>query len=269
MVYRALFFPLNFKKGFLEDFHWFDARPDVFRAITEDLIDSEFICTLGNVEKQLTLDDTSCGCNYPAWVDSETPLLANLIYQDLLKTAQQDPKSIEFLTNLSEEIDITIDDKIIRLVHGEPGNLNGWDLAREHVLQTSSTFEQMCIDNKWCAIACTHTCLPYYLRLQNCIVLNNGALGMPNLEGSVNGLCGAITNNVREKIPGTVCSATVDGLKYALIELPNYDHDGFVKEFLSIWPKGSAAHESYFKRISKGTHLQKGDLEIGIAKELL
>lgn len=244
------------------DFHWFDARPEIFRDITEQIQQAEFKCTLGNVEKQLMLDDDSCGCNYPKWVDSETPRLANLIYSQLLETSHQEPQSVSYLRILEEEIDFIIDDQIIRLVHGEPGNLNGWGLSRETVLHEAEAYDRSFIEQGWSAVGCTHTCLPYILRLEHTVIINNGALGMPNVRNNMTGFVGAITNDRKSKLPGTMASVLYKDLKYSILSLPEYDHDAFQKEFLSIWPPGSPAHESYWKRISNGTHLDQSDIKL-------
>merc|ERR1712083_232769 len=133
--------------------------------------------------------------------------------------------------------------------------------AREQILENGDKFDAMCTKNTWDAIACTHTCLPYLVQFPNYVVINNGALGMPNLQNNMNGIVGAITTE-RRKLPGALCRAMVNGLQYSLIQLPNYDHDAFQAEFRSLWAENSPAYKSYWSRISGGTSLGAQDLKL-------
>ena len=49
----------------------------------------------------------------------------------------------------------------------------------------------------------------------------------------------------------TVYSAEEDGLTFSAV-LVNFAADAFERGFLRAWPEGSAAHTSYFERISNG-----------------
>jgi hypothetical protein len=39
----------------------------------------------------------------------------------------------------------------------------------------------------------------------------------------------------------------------------HYDHDGFVRSFLKIWPPRSPAHHAYFQRITRGPDFELAD----------
>lgn len=244
------------------DFHWFDADPKLFQSLTDTIKESGFDCTLGNVEMQLMLDESGCGCNYPQYVDDEVPRLANLIYQQLQRTAQECPDSVKFLKGLKEEQTFFLGNEKIQIVHGEPGNLNGWRLSREQLPENAPGVDEFCKEKKWASIACTHTCLPYITALEHVVVINNGALGMPNLKDSLDGLAGCVTDVLDYEFDNSVCSLIHNDLKYDLLKLPSYEHEDFKKLFLELWPSDSPAYQSYWKRISEGTSLNSKDLNM-------
>jgi hypothetical protein len=101
--------------------------------------------------------------------------------------------------------------------------------------------------------ASTHTCdaalRDFTLPSGRLTVINNGAAGMPNFKGSRFGLITRIatTRSPYQPLYGLVR----DGVHVDAIPV-SYDHAAFVERFLTRWPEGSPAHESYFARIMNG-----------------
>jgi len=69
------------------DFHWFDARTDVFDQINRKVLG--FAALRGNIEAELAtpVADAGCGCAYPDWVDDGTVERSNEIIERLRPAA--------------------------------------------------------------------------------------------------------------------------------------------------------------------------------------
>ena len=80
-------------------------------------------------------------------------------------------------------------------------------------------------------------------------IINNGAAGMPNFFGTCFGLISRIGTTPSPHRP--LYGIVRDGVHIDAIPLP-YDGDAFLGRFLARWPKGTAAHASYFQRIKAG-----------------
>jgi hypothetical protein len=87
------------------------------------------------------------------------------------------------------------------------------------------------------------------LRAGRLTIINNGAAGMPNFSGSRFGLASrfATTPSPHRPLYGMVR----DNVHIDAVPL-DYDGGAFRNRFLARWPKGSAAHASYFQRIMAG-----------------
>jgi hypothetical protein len=72
---------------------------------------------------------------------------------------------------------------------------------------------------------------------------------MPNFAGSRVGLVSRIATAPSPHRP--LYGLARDGIHIDAIPLA-YDHDAFLRRFLARWPHGSAAHASYFERITSG-----------------
>ena len=98
--------------------------------------------------------------------------------------------------------------------------------------------------------ASSHTCLPALREFAGGVVANNGAAGMPNIAATRFGLLTRISTRPfagPEKVSGAArAGAFVESLSV------EYDHEAWTRRFLRSWPAGSAAHESYFRRIADG-----------------
>src|SRR5262249_11697907 len=101
--------------------------------------------------------------------------------------------------------------------------------------------------------ASTHTCLAALrdaaLSAGRLTVINNGAAGMPNFSGSRFGLMSRIATASAPHRP--LYGLVREGVHIDAIALP-YDSEAFLDRFLARWPAGSAAHASYFERLTAG-----------------
>ena len=100
-------------------------------------------------------------------------------------------------------------------------------------------------------------------------VVNNGAAGMPNFapdtanpsaSSHLFGLCTRI--GVTPSPHETIDEFQHSGAYVALLPI-RYDNALWTAQFLKQWPEGSAAHESYFQRISAGTNFARRRAHVG------
>jgi hypothetical protein len=239
------------------DFNWFNIKPAHFNAINQRVLHHEAI--QGNVEAELGSEgnEAGCGCAYPDSVDIGTVERSNLIHQQLRRTAQQHPALLARLATLPMAARYRVGDARIAVVHGDADALAGWrfDVAAlddpSALPWLRSAFSAAQVE----VFASTHTCLPAMRRFgldesKAGWVLNNGATGMPNLAGDLRGLC---TRIALTPSPHPVLhEVQAHGVYLALLPVA-YDTARWEAEFLAQWPEGSAAHQSYFGRISRGT----------------
>jgi hypothetical protein len=156
-----------------------------------------------------------------------------------------------------------VGDARIGIVHGDAVSLAGWGFAQDrlddaaHHRWVASMFRDAKVD----VFASTHTCVPALRRFDfgpaHGVVVNNGAAGMPNFAGTRHGLVTRI--GVRPFAgPERVYGIETRGTCVEALGL-YYDHDRWTERFLSSWPQGSAAHASYFRRISEGPRMTRDD----------
>jgi hypothetical protein len=144
-------------------------------------------------------------------------------------------------------------------VHGDAWSLSGWNFSIESLehpairLKADQAFDDSGAD----IYACSHTCLPVMRCLgsdkQNRLIVNNGAAGMPNFSSTNYGVVTRIgvSPSPMQSIYGTSLSISSTKVYVDAIAL-YYDHGAWQKEFLRQWPAGSAAYQSYWKRINQG-----------------
>ncbi|MDP1613142.1 MAG: hypothetical protein Q8M11_18965 [Sulfuritalea sp.] len=237
------------------DFNWFNVDDDGFAAINSAVLQHD--ACLGNVEAELTTPgaDAGCGCAYPESVDSGVVERSNAIHARLKATAQRHPELLARLRDLPMVRRYRVGDSIVGVVHGDADSLAGWrfDVAAldddDNRQWLAAAFAQAGAD----VFAGSHTCLPALRRFafaaQDRIVINNGAAGMPNFAGV---RCGLITRIATQ--PGThppTYGIVRDGICIEALAVP-YAADAWEGQFLANWPAGSAAHTSYFARITEG-----------------
>jgi hypothetical protein len=238
------------------DFHWFDAGPAWFAEIEQGI--ARHRAMRGNVETEVGRSGdvgAGCGCAYPASVAEDVVRRSNEILIELRKTARALPGAAQRLAALPMHLVADIGGLRVGIVHGDATALAGWSFAHD-ALDGPAAFAMLGAIRRAAQIdvfASTHTCLavlrdvPLHAGLLT--IINNGAAGMPNFSGSRFGLISRIATTPSPHPPlyGTVR----DRVHIDAIPL-GYDGEAFLGRFLARWPKGSAAHSSYFKRITAG-----------------
>lgn len=240
------------------DFNWFNIDDDSFAEVNRRVMFHD--ATLGNVEAELCgpggTDDVGCGCAYPSSVDDEIVARSNAIHRELTATSRRHPFVRAALARLPMFARYRVADCRIGVVHGDYESLAGWSFDVSSLDDPNSmaalrkAFKKANVD----VFASTHTCLPA-LRLleldenQGACVANNGAAGMPNFEADRRGLLVRIS-----EVPAAQAEFGEVHLRGAYISLQPiaYDAARWNNSFLSQWPAGSPAWESYYRRIVEG-----------------
>lgn len=237
------------------DFNWFNVDDSGFHSINHAVL--QYDACLGNVEAELLTPESAagCGCAYPESVDAGVVERSNMIHARLKATAQKYPMLLEQMRNLPMVRRYRVGDSLVGVVHGDAESLAGWrfDVAAldddGNRPWLDSAFAQARVD----IFASTHTCLPalrhFAPRGASKIVINNGAAGMPNFAGIRSGLITRIATRPGIHVPSYGIER--DGIHIEALPVP-YDAEAWERLFLANWPEGSAAHASYFKRISHG-----------------
>jgi len=242
--------------AFNGDFHWFDIDDADFGRVNGEVLSHAAI--RGNVETEIANEDSGagCGCAYPEDVGDAEVSRSNEILDRLRMTARRVPDMRGRLAALPMHLTARVGNARIGIVHGDAASLAGWGFAHDrlddpaHRRWIESAFRDARVD----AFASTHTCLPAFRAFEGGVVANNGAAGMPNFAGSQFGLLTRI--GVRpfagpQRLHGIVAGgAHVEALRI------DYDAARWMERFLASWPEGSAAHDSYFRRISQGTRFE-------------
>jgi hypothetical protein len=238
------------------DFHWFDADPDWFAEIDERVTGHRAI--RGNVETEVARSadiGAGCGCAYPASVGEDVVRRSNDILIDLRRTAETLPTAKARLAALPMHLVAVVGGLRVGIVHGDASALAGWSFAHDTLDEPTAqaTLDPVRRAAQVDVFASTHTCLAvlrdFELRAGRLTVINNGAAGMPNFSGSGFGLVSRIGTTPSPQPP--LYGMARNGVHIDAIALP-YDGDSFLDRFLARWPQGSAAHASYFQRITAG-----------------
>jgi hypothetical protein len=268
------------KLVFNGDFNWFNIAPHAFERVNTAVLGH--LATRGNVETELEPlgsapndegdeegNDTGCGCAYPDWVGDEVVRHSNTIMRRLRATAQEFPELVARLSALPMHLRVDVGGYRVGIVHGDAESLAGWGFAQEnlrnpaHSARLAQWFAQAQVD----VFACSHTCLPVFyaghagghLHADGTapIVLNNGAAGMPNFAGTPYGLLTRIaTHPYRGPARAFgLPEKTRTGLHMDAIAV-QFDTPQWQQAFLTQWPAGSAAHDSYWSRITAGPNYQ-------------
>jgi hypothetical protein len=239
------------------DFNWFDIQPALFEKINTTVLGFDAI--RGNVETELSSEfsGAGCGCGYPAWVEDLVVERSNEIMEQLRQTASSFPALLTRILALPMELRVDVGDARLAIVHGDAESLSGWGFAQEALSDTAHTVAV----SRWFTNAnvegfiSSHTCLPVYNRINMrdasaCFVANNGAAGMPNFRGELQGL---LTRVALTPYHGehSRFSFRQEALHIDALEIP-YSQSQWQVQFLDQWPPDSAAYQSYWERICKG-----------------
>lgn len=236
------------------DFNWFNIDDANFRHINEYVLRHDAI--VGNVEFEFRnpADDAGCGCAYPDEVSAATVERSNRIHARLKHTANRHPDILAQLATLPLFARYQIGGCRVGIVHGDADSLAGWAFDPDRLDQTGAphaSFQAAEVD----VFASTHTCQAgmrhFQWATQQGLIANNGAAGMPNFKGRLEGL---ITRISRQPSPRpSLASQRLCGIHIDALPLP-YAQADWLAHFLERWPPGSAAHASYFERIAHGPH---------------
>jgi predicted phosphodiesterase len=242
------------------DFNWFNIDHASFRDINLAVLAHHAL--RGNVETELDSDNANagCGCAYPEDVSDVEVEYSNRIMGELQETAANFPEIRLRLTALPMHMVAEVGGVKIGVMHGDAHSLAGWDFSREALSNPSAikSLQRDFAEANVNIFACTHTCLPAIktvpLANDAGLIVNNGSAGMANFRNSTHGL---ITRISRSPFPlvgdGRLSqSATRAGDLYVDLLRVDFDSAAWTQMFLSNWSEGSAAHASYFKRITHG-----------------
>ena len=246
------------KLVFNGDFHWFDLDDAAFAAVERGV--SRHAATRGNVETELAQPQAGagCGCGYPGWVGDEDVERSNRIIERLKATAARATGAAGRLAALPMHLVAEVGGQRVAVVHGDADGLAGWGFSQE-VLETPdgrtaarAAFDAAGVD----VFASSHSCLPVLLDFGDSrAVINNGAAGMPNFEGTHYGLATRISI---EPSDGALYRGRIGGLHVEAIPV-DYDAKAWRAAFLAQWPEDSDAHTSYFGRILNGPRYSIND----------
>ncbi len=244
------------------DFNWFNAEPSSFRLINDAVAGCHAVA--GNVELELAEPSpgVGCGCAYPDWVDGATVECSNQIMARLQGVAAGFPDVRERLAALPTHLVVKVAGLRIGVIHGDPDSVAGWGLAVENMPPAGSGSERI---ERWFReagvdiLACTHTCLAYMQDLpvdgRRCLVVNNGAAGMPNFRGDRRGI---LTRVGTSPSPSGSLYGTRVGDAYCEAVPVRWDIAGWEAWFAGVWPAGSPAASSYGDRLRDGPDYHPG-----------
>jgi hypothetical protein len=238
------------------DFHWFDIDDTLHAQINQRVLAHDAL--QGNVEAEFGSadDEAGCGCAYPESVDAGVVARSNLIHRQLKATAARQPHALARVQALPMFRRYQVGTARVGVVHGDAESLAGWrfDVAALDDPAALAWLQQVFAQAQVDVFASTHTCLPALRTLARAggtpgAVVNNGAAGMPNFQGELGGLCTRIATTPAPA--GAVFEQRLGGVYIALLRLA-YDAPRWQAEFEAQWPAGTAAHQSYFERITRG-----------------
>jgi pyruvate-formate lyase-activating enzyme len=131
-------------------------------------------CIAGNYDIALARADPDCGCGYRDARDNE---FAQLIYDYTL--AHTCRAFAAWMGQLPVERRLRIADRDVHLVHGSPLAVNDfwWQSLPEHDHRARAAASGADV------ICCTHSGLPWQLRIGGSLVVNVGVLGKPANDG--------------------------------------------------------------------------------------
>lgn len=245
----------NVKLIFNGDFNWFNKSSEDFENINNQVLQNDAL--RGNVETEISRPGFGggCGCGYPPSVSNEVVTWSNEIIDQLHQTATDHPLIQQALQQLPMYRRYRIGGTTVNVVHGDCRSLAGWAFSRQNLLAETDSVTNDAQASDAQIIACTHTCEPFATIVGSpdnpLAIINNGSAGMPNLN---NGNYGIITRISTIPAPMTCLYGTqVNSVHLDAIAV-NYPQEALLDWFTTLWPAGTAAHRSYYKRLTTGTN---------------
>ncbi len=236
------------------DFNWFNVDRETFATINAEVL--AHAALRGNVETEIAAEDegVGCGCAYPEYVGDAEVARSNAIIKRLRETATAFPAVRGDLAALPMHLVAEVGGMRVAVVHGDAEALAGWAYSEQALTKAAGVQRLRAhLDAAQARVlASSHTCLPVALGLETargpCALINNGAAGMPNFRGT---RYGVITRISTRPAAHALYSIRIGAVHVEALAL-HYEHRRWVEAFLSNWPPGSAAHVSYFRRITEG-----------------
>ena len=234
------------------DIHWFDAETKSFCQIEREIEKRALTAINGNVEFELASGQNGCGCFYPSCTDAGTINRSNLIHARLSRLIKEGCEQfIEIFKKRAKCELVSVGGANIAITHGDEKFLAGWGCSRENLAQKDRQDELNLWfkERKFDVLACTHTCAPAAIALENGVVINNGAAGMPNFAGKLYGL---ITRIAITPSKEAIYRARLGEIYIEALPV-RYDTAKFLEWFDQIWKAQSPAEVSYRDRIANGS----------------
>lgn len=250
------------------DHNWFDIDAASFNEINTTVLKHTAIS--GNVECAIAApDDVGCGCDYPSYVNPQVVDWSNQIMTQLRRTATDFPDIVQQLGKLPMSRVLSVGDQRIGIVHGDAESLSGWSFAAECLspvaascsgdlpsgqLTSERDIEAFFRAADVLAFASSHTCLPhardYSVAGSQRLIINNGAAGMANFEGTTHGVITRISVDPTPP-PDSLYGVTIAGVRFDALPV-HFDAPAWIDHFARVWPVGTPANHSYFHRIKHG-----------------
>jgi hypothetical protein len=244
------------KLVFNGDFNWFNCDAAGFAAINEAVLEHHAL--RGNVETELANDEDTegCGCGYPDSVSDADVERSNAIEARLRETAKTFPELRARIAALPMTLTAEVGGLRVAIVHGDCESLAGWAYD-ESALRDAVGHARVSAHLQTAGariIACSHTCLPIALALENpngkSALFNNGAAGMPNFAGTTFGVITRISTRPAAT-PSTLYGTVIDDIHVDALAV-HFDQAAWQQDFSANWPVDSAAEISYGRRIANG-----------------
>ena len=250
------------------DHNWFDIDAASFNEINTTVLKNTAIS--GNVECAIAaVEDIGCGCDYPSYVSPQVVNWSNEIMTQLRRTADDFPEIVHQLGKLPMSRVLSVGVQRIGIVHGDAESLSGWSFAAECLspvaascsgdlpsgqLTSEREIEAFFRAADVLAFASSHTCLPHARDFSvdgtQRLIINNGAAGMANFEGTTHGVITRISVDPTPP-PDALYGVLIAGVRFDALPV-HFDAPAWIDHFARVWPVGSAAHDSYFDRIKHG-----------------
>ena len=244
------------------DIHWFDAEAKSFKEIEHEIAKRALTAINGNVEFELASGQNGCGCFYPSCTDAGAVDRSNLIHARLRELVRQECEHFLDIFKKRAKCElVSVGTANVAITHGDEKFLAGWGCSREN-LATKARQDELNLwlkEHKFDVLACTHTCAPAAIALENGVVINNGAAGMPNFASELYGL---ITRVALSPSKEAIYSTKVGKIYVEALPI-RYDTAEFLKWFDQIWSKKSPAAISYRGRIANGSEGEIKDAILG------